>query len=151
EQMPEPLRNERSSTVPVAAVIATYKRPVELQRLLAGLAAGIRRPARVIIVDNAASPETIAMARSCGLNAEVIPLSSNPGPGAAWKCGMETAWQCEDIEWFWVMDDDVLIGPDVLMKLLATGRDADAVAPLLTDHDGNVWGFPEPVDPELRG
>ncbi len=133
---------------PVAAVIATYRRPAELQRLLSGLAAGSVQPDLVMIIDNAASPETAALAQASELNVRIISLPSNPGPGAAWKCGMEHAW--EAAEWFFVLDDDVVIGPRVLEQLLAAGRHADVVAPLLSDSEGNVWAFPEPANPALR-
>ncbi len=137
----------------VAAIIVTHRRPEELRRLLEGLAAQEPRPALVVVVDNAADARTPEIVRTFPGASEMIALPGNPGPGAAWKCGMEHALTVPRITHLWALDDDVAAPPGILGRLLSGMEKGggEVIAPLLSDADGRLWGFPEPADPALRG
>ncbi len=125
---------------PLAALTVTHRRPQELKRLLDSLAASSRPPDLCVISDHAPDGTTAAMATQSSLNIKVLEDSSNPGPGAGWSnaaSGLEKA----DLLF---LDDDVVLPPDGIEKMVRLLSNADAVAPLLADSEGLLWGFPEP-------
>ena len=134
----------------VAALIAAYRRDAELERLLKTLANGVQRPARVYVADSAASETTREACRRS--DAEWIPVPINRGPGPAWNAALEAALSDNSLTHFLVLDDDVVPPPDALEKMLSDMSSAKvgAVAPLLFDEKGKLWGFPEPREVELR-
>ncbi len=141
----------------IAAVIVTYRRPLELRRLLMSLAAGTERPILTVIVDNAGDDPDAAMPLAeSALPGLWVPIPGNPGPGAGWKRGMEIALeQLGQVDFFLLLDDDVVIPPEALAGLVQAAhrgeqRTAGAVAPLLEDADRRLWAFPEPRRPEQR-
>lgn len=134
----------------VAALVATYRRDPELARLLGALQAADLPPAKVFIADNAASGETRDL---CGRRgAEWIPVPINRGPGPAWNAALEAALADPGFTHFLVLDDDVVPPPEALTALVDTMESASvcAVAPLLYDEKGMLWGFPEPREVPLR-
>jgi len=136
-------------------IIATYRRPVELRRLLVSFEAGSIFPALVVVADNAAAPETAELLGGISLPCVYLPLPENPGPGAAWKAGAERVWQergHRDEDWFLFCDDDILPDGDLLGRARESlaRDDWELAAPLLLDENGKVWGFPEPEEPALR-
>jgi GT2 family glycosyltransferase len=142
----------------VAACIVTYRREFELQRLLDCLSAGNPDLGVVIVVDNAAgesgAPTTVFPPSDSRFRYFRIP-SGNLGPGAGWKRAMEEALArfSDQLTHFWLLDDDVVVERNTLERLLEPTLcqfPADAVAPLLTDTNGRIWGFPEPVKNEIR-
>ena len=134
----------------VAALIAAYRRDAELERLLRALTAGTLAPARVLVADSAASAATRELCARMG--AEWIPVPINRGPGPAWNAALEAALPDASITHFLVLDDDVVPPADSLEKMISamSSSRAGAVAPLLFDAQGKLWGFPEPRDIELR-
>ena len=141
---------EKEQNPRVAALIAAYRRDAELERLLSALAEGTQRPACVYVADNASSEATREVCRRLG--AEWIPAPINRGPGPAWNAALETALNDTSLTHFLVLDDDVVPPPDGLEKMLSVMSSAKvgAVAPLLFDEKGKLWGFPEPREVELR-
>ncbi len=133
-----------------AAVIATYRREAELARLLEGLAGSTTPPDEVIVADNAASPQTAALCQRHG--AIWLPQQSNAGPGPAWNAALKQALSAPHCRQVLVLDDDVVLAPQAVehlaSALLQSG--AGACAPLLYDQEERLWGFPEPVAPDLR-
>jgi|688.fasta_scaffold286080_1 N-acetylglucosaminyl-diphospho-decaprenol L-rhamnosyltransferase len=134
----------------VAALIAAYRRDAELERLLRALTAGTLAPARIFVADNAASEATRDLCTRMG--AEWVPVTINRGPGPAWNAALEVALPDASITHFLVLDDDVVPPPDALEKMVSvmSSSRAGAVAPLLFDENGKLWGFPEPRDVALR-
>jgi len=134
----------------VAALVATYRRDPELARLLGALQVAASPPAKVFVADNAASEPTRDLCRGCG--AEWIPVPINRGPGPAWNAALESALADPDFTHFLVLDDDVVPPPEALDVLVDTMDSAGvyAVAPLLYDEKGMLWGFPEPREVPLR-
>ncbi len=137
----------------IAAVIAAYRRDPELSRLLEGLFAGSRRPDLVVVVDNAALESTReTVARFAGVH--YVASERNIGPGDAWRRGMGVAdGLAGGRPWHYlVLDDDVVVAGDALEQMVSVAVQAGAgmVAPLLSDAEGRLWGFPEPADVGLR-
>lgn len=136
-------------------IIATYRRPRELARLLDGLQNGALQPAGVIVADNAASDEVRALLSRYSIPSVWLPLPDNPGPGAAWSAGAEHFIQHPfpgAAEFLVFCDDDIVVDRN-LLALAAQAFDSqkwDLAAPLLIDNGGNVWGFPEPLDATQR-
>ncbi|MBJ7258353.1 MAG: glycosyltransferase family 2 protein [Chthoniobacterales bacterium] len=134
----------------VAAVIATYRRDRELGRLIEALKAGTLPPARIDVADSADSEETRGLCARMG--ARWIPLPINRGPGPAWNAAIAAALADDSVTHLLVLDDDVVPPADALETMLrvAGGTGSGAVAPLLFDEKGALWGFPEPQEPALR-
>lgn len=137
----------------IAVAVATYRREPELRRLLNALAAS-RRPVtgKVFVADNAASPTTKDVCAAAPLPCEWLPLEENRGPGPAWNHAIRAALASDQTTHVLVVDDDVVPPPETLDILLEALRfsGAAAAAPLLSDARGNLWGFPEPREIELR-
>lgn len=139
----------------VVAVIVTYRRSFELGRLLEGLSRSETHLLGCIVVDHAADPASMEIPSKFGPNFIVLPDVTNPGPGAGWARGAKFAFEhfgSAHVTAIWYLDDDVVIGPEVLGTLLTEiGRaKADSIAPLLEDSNGFLWAFPEPLEPSLR-
>jgi glycosyltransferase involved in cell wall biosynthesis len=134
----------------VAAAVATYRRDKELGRLLSALRNGHTAPAAIYVADNASSQETKGVCTSAG--AKWLPRPVNNGPGAAWNAAVTAALADPEITHILVLDDDVVPPPDALEVMLAEMDRAacGAIAPLLFDAKDCLWGFPEPLERELR-
>jgi N-acetylglucosaminyl-diphospho-decaprenol L-rhamnosyltransferase len=141
---------KQSPAPKVAAAVATYCRSRELGRLLSALQSGEAAPAEVYVADNASSEETKGICLAAG--AKWLPRPVNNGPGAAWNAAVTAALADPEITQILVLDDDVVPPPEALKVMLAFMESADcgAVAPLLFDASGTLWGFPEPRERELR-
>lgn len=136
----------------IAVAIATHQREPELARLLSALAASnMPFAGGIFVADNAASPDTQAVCDAAPVPAVWLPRSFNNGPGPAWNTAAAAALADTDVSHILVLDDDVIPPPETVEILLeAMGRSAGVAAPLLFDGNGQLWGFPEPVDPEDR-
>ncbi|GEM_PF-51812 len=135
----------------VAAVVATYKRPEELTRLLQSLK-GTPTPLAVVVVDNADDPATAAVVEAARGWLEVVRLV----PGENLGCGGGLAYgEAEAIKrfgnrltHFWVMDDDTEVLPGALEVLLAAMEKEKAVVatPLVLNSAGEINWFPGLLD-----
>jgi GT2 family glycosyltransferase len=138
--------------MPVIAAIVTHRRPAELERLLRGLAASTVPLAGCVISDHAPGGDTQRIASITPFETVVREDTSNPGPGAGWAEAAQLGLvKFPDADAVWFLDDDVVIAPDTLAILLQEAAGAQAIAPLLEDDTGKLWGFPEPIPKELRG
>ena len=127
----------------VVAVIVTWRRERELERLLASLEKSSIPLHGCVVMDHAGTlPEEFA-GRSFPVR--IVQDVSNPGPGAGWANGSRIAREFFGTSDFWYLDDDVVIPPDTLEILLREKGGATAICPLLEDSAGKLWGFPEPV------
>jgi len=138
----------------VVAVIVTCRRPAELARLLRGLRDSEPSAPRAVVVDHAADGVAARLVGEILPGSVVVGDPSNPGPGAGWANGTERAFAeyGEAVKAIWYLDDDVVVAPDTLAILLREmGRGGgDSIAPLLSDAEGKLWAFPEPVPVDLR-
>ena len=133
----------------VVAVVVTYRREKELVRLLDGLAQSTVPLLGCIVVDHSPDNSLHDIAASQPLHIHLLENPDNPGPGAGWAAGAKEALSRfgSSMDAVWYLDDDVVIAPQILEVLLGAMKQASAcaVAPLLEDASGNLWGFPEPL------
>lgn len=142
---------EMIKTTFVAAVVVTYRREAELARLLVSLKQSSRVPDFTVVVDNAALVSTRAAVESAEIATYYVACPENAGPGAGWKRGMETALECHpQVSHFLVLDDDVVLPPNAIERLLEASEKAAIICPLLLDDQDAVWAFPEPKEEALR-
>ncbi|MBN8711260.1 MAG: glycosyltransferase family 2 protein [Verrucomicrobia bacterium] len=137
----------------VVAVVVTYRRLPELTRLLECLGRSTVPLLGCVISDHSPDGSVAEVARRIDtLEVVVREDASNPGPGAGWSNAAQTAIAHfgERVTALWYLDDDVVPEPDCLEILCRDIGSANAIAPLLSDTEGNLWAFPEPEEPELR-
>lgn len=144
--------NPTAPTACVAAAIATHRREKELERLLLTLQkSSVPFSGGIFVADNASSPETKSL---CEENAGTtwIPRPVNNGPGPAWNTAIAKALENPRVTHVLVLDDDVVLPPETLKKLLGAMEtsSAGAAAPLLFDGNNRLWAFPEPREATLR-
>ena len=132
----------------VVAVIVTWRRERELERLLASLERSSFPLDGCVVMDHAGTgPESFAR-RSFPVR--IVQDTTNPGPGAGWANGARIAGEVFGKPDVWYLDDDVVAPPGTLEILLREKKTAVAICPLLEDDEGRLWGFPEPVSKPAR-
>lgn len=102
----------------------TYKRQELLKKLCDSFFLLKTKPHNIIIVDNENSDITKMMCHELNvqlnqLNCTVhyLPLEQNTGGAGGFSRGVRMAYELGD-DWFWLMDDDVLILEDAVDKVL---------------------------------
>lgn len=107
----------------VFAVVLTYNRKDLLKRSLDAIYAQTRRCDAVIVIDNASSDGTESMLLAAGYpGLQLYVLSHNIGASGGFSAGFRLAFQ-EGADFVWMMDDDVIAGPEALQRLM----EADAL------------------------
>jgi rhamnopyranosyl-N-acetylglucosaminyl-diphospho-decaprenol beta-1,3/1,4-galactofuranosyltransferase len=142
--------DEMSPNAPrVIAVITTYKRPVELRRLLSSLAASVNDGlAATVVIDNAEDRETAEVAaRTWPFPVRYFPQQVNKGHGAGHAIGIRACLEDPNASHIWLIDDDAEALPDTLRYLLedATAAKAGAAVPLLENSRGEIAWYPGPL------
>lgn len=137
-----------SSLRKVVAVIVTWRRERELERLLASLENSSHPLHGCVVMDHAGTVPGEFARRS--FPTKILPDTSNPGPGAGWANGARFAEEFFGKTDLLYLDDDVVLPRDALEVLLREKRGAGVVCPLLEDTRGSLWAFPEPVRREDR-
>lgn len=129
----------------VVAVVATYRRAVELERLLKSLEQSQVPLHGIVVTDNATDPATAeALARST-IPHHLVQPGENLGCGGGLRRAEEaTAKEFPDYTHIFILDDDVVVPPDTLGGLLeATVAMKTGVAcPLAHDADQKLGWFP---------
>jgi GT2 family glycosyltransferase len=138
----------------VAALVATYRRPRELARLLDSLAMIERGLTTVIVVDNGASAETEAVVNAARCPAQYVNAGRNLGCGGGLRLAGERALADARVTHLLILDDDAILPPETLTQLGAAleREHADLAYPLVVDEGGRIgWlpGFPRSAR-ELR-
>ena len=130
----------------VAALIATYRRPRELQRLLQSLAQVDGGIDAVIVVDNEGSEEVRALVEKTYAGAHYLNPGANVGCGGGLKLAEEHALQMRGagLTHLLILDDDAVLQPGTLTALAgAMERErADLAYPLVTGERGRVGWLP---------
>lgn len=125
----------------VAAVVVTYRRPELLMQCLRALQAQTHPVDEIIVVDNASGDGTAERVRKEFPEVTLRVLSENRGGAGGFHEGMRIATE-RDVDWIWVMDDDVEPELDALEALFASGKHEDddtvALASLKVGTDGRV-------------
>jgi len=128
----------------VVAVVVTWRRERELERLLASMAQSSVPFQGCVVMDHAGTVPGEISARFPFPIRRVQDLS-NRGPGAGWANGARIAREVFGETDLLYLDDDVVLPPDALEILLREKHGASAICPLLENDRGELWGFPEPV------
>jgi len=138
----------------IAAAVVTYRRHAELRRLLDCLSRSTLPLAGCIVSDHAAEGIAERLASDYAMPIHSLEDPSNPGPGAGWANAASHAFLRfgADLDAIWFLDDDVAPPANALEVLYSEMRRAGAlaIAPLLEDSAGELWGFPEPCAKPLR-
>lgn len=135
------------SPADVTVVVAAYRRPALLGRLLASLQTETPSLKTVIVVDNGGDlAEVIARAP---VPARRIDPGTNLGCGGGVARGLREALANPACTHVWVLDDDAAVIPGALAAMLAAqaGSGAGAVVPLVVDAAGFVAWYPGPLEP----
>lgn len=168
-----------TSTLPapidkLAIVVVTYKRQELLANLFDSMTELTAAPWRIVIVDNENSRETEAMCTafnerlanlwgidtgqpdSQGGTDRVIyaPQLENGGGAGGFSAGTKCAYDL-GAQWFWVMDDDVLVIPEGIERLAKWTDRYDVIQGSRLDFDGGAFfwqyqlilslGIPNPI------
>ncbi|MFR0557284.1 glycosyltransferase [Pseudoscardovia radai] len=138
----------------LAIVIVTYNRPKAMEELFDNLRRLDVHPWRIIVVDNANDSAmrsaTVDFGRSIAAlwdddewtgdprtdRVVYMPRSKNLGPAGGFNAGMKKAYKL-GAEWFWLLDDDVLVDIDALEKLAAWMPAHDMIQGVRIDTDDN--------------
>ena len=102
----------------VVAVVVAWNRQELLSETLAGLAAQNRPADAVVVIDNASTDGSAALAASHPVVTEVVGLPTNTGGAGGFAAGIARAVAHHDAELVWVMDDDTVPTPGALAALL---------------------------------
>jgi rhamnopyranosyl-N-acetylglucosaminyl-diphospho-decaprenol beta-1,3/1,4-galactofuranosyltransferase len=142
---PGPSLTGDATTGPVVAVVVTHRRPQLLAESLAVLAAQTRPLDSVVVVDNAADPETAAVVAAADVATTYLASHRNLGGAGGFALGMLTALT-QGAAWVWCADDDGRPADEkVLATLLAcaTEHDLAEVSPAVVDKaDPERLAFP---------
>jgi len=131
----------KSSPLDVVAVLATYKRPQLLQRLLQSLEASTV-PVRVIVVDNACDTETQKVTTSSSLKTYYIPNAENLGVGGGLAKGEQFALDNLTFSHLLILDDDSVVYPDAVEQLWQAMEKHGAemaVPAILSEEEAVAW------------
>ncbi|GAA1943226.1 glycosyltransferase [Agromyces allii] len=112
----------------VVAVVVAYNRRDLLVEVLDGLAAQRTPVAKVVVVDNASTDDTIAVARAAGDLVDLTTLHRNTGGAGGFAAGMALALERHEPDWLWLMDDDTVPTEGALAALLAAVDGTEIVA-----------------------
>ena len=158
----------------LAIVVVTYKRQELLANLFDSMTELTATPWRIVIVDNENSRETEAMctafnerlANLWGIDTEqpdaqggtdrviYAPQVENGGGAGGFSAGTKCAYDL-GAQWFWVMDDDVLVIPEGIERLAKWTDRYDVIQGSRLDFDGGAFfwqyqlilslGIPNPI------
>lgn len=118
----------------ITAVLVAFNREKLLREALEALAAQRRPVDRLVVVDNASSDGSRAVAEELleawGERARFIPLEENTGGAGGFAVGIAAALTEQDVDWVWVMDDDTVPGPEALSGRSTRTRPTSVQAPM---------------------
>lgn len=133
----------------IIAITATYRRPVELARLLRSLANSCRPPHGIIVVDNGDDAATRATVETNPFASHYVAPGRNLGCGGGLNLGERKAFELfPELTHIWILDDDAVVHPDTLETLLTAmlREDARVAHPLTIAADGSLAWFPGLLD-----
>ena len=130
--------------VQVVAVVAAFKRPDLLRRLIASLESERGPLMGVVVVDNGGDPALERVLSASQLPCRRIDPGVNLGCGGGVARGLKEAFANPEVSHVWILDDDAMATPGVLtamLEALAASR-AGAAVPLVVDGKGKLGWFP---------
>lgn len=102
----------------VVAVVVAYNRRELLQQTLDALAAQTEAPGTVLVIDNASTDDSGALAHSHRVAPSVVTMPENYGGAGGFAAGIALAVADAGAHAVWIMDDDTMPEPDALRALL---------------------------------
>jgi GT2 family glycosyltransferase len=133
----------------VVAVIATFRRPKEVARLLAALELSSEPLHGIVVVDNSGDATTRDRVERSVIPHRYENAGENLGCGGGLKRAEETAMrEFPDLTHIWILDDDTVPEPNTLSTLLDAMQlsSAGAACPIASDAEGNLNWFPGLLD-----
>jgi GT2 family glycosyltransferase len=112
----------------VIAVVVTYNRLPLLLESLAALAAQVRRPDGIVVIDNASTDGTAEAVAPAHPDVRVVRLATNTGGAGGFAAGLHCAL-ADGADLVWLMDDDTVPEPGALDELLAARDRYDGPPP----------------------
>lgn len=103
----------------VVAVVVAWNRRDLLGRNLDGLAAQTRPCDAVVVVDNASTDDSAAVASAHPVVTEVVRMPTNTGGAGGFAAGIARAVVRHAADLVWIMDDDTVPTPGALAALLS--------------------------------
>lgn len=134
----------------IACVVVTYNRKKLLKRCIDAIAAQSFKPTTVFIVDNASTDGTIESVKEWGyynckrddIVYKYMLNSKNEGGAGGFYLGMKTAYDDNNYDGIWVMDDDGEPDKNCLSELVPYLDKYHYVAPIvLSDEDHVTCSF----------
>ncbi len=114
----------------VAAVIVTRNRQENLRHCLETLLAQTYPLSAVFVVDNSSTDGTAEMVKGEFSQAIYHRLPDNVGSGGGYRTGLGLAFE-QGASWLWAIDDEVVLEPDVLERMMARVAQPRRVADIL--------------------
>ena len=121
----------------VAAIILNSSRRDDTLECLASLAAGGCRRLRTLVLDCQSTDGSVAAIRSSYPDVQVIELEHNLGYAGNNNAGIQAALD-EGAEWVFVLNEDTVLAPDCLTRLMDVARSdprIGIVGPMVYHHD----------------
>jgi len=130
----------------IAVVVATYKRPAIVERMVGSLATE-SEVSVICIVDNGSEPELKPLLEKLDSRVRYIDAGSNLGCGGGLARGFSEALKDKSITHIWIVDDDAVIVSGCARRLLKAMEQAGAEVgvPLISGPDGKINSFPGPL------
>ena len=131
----------------VAIAIVTHNRFECLQRLLMSIRSLNHAVHSVWIVDNSSSDGTPQKIQNdLAPNFHLIELKENRGGAGGFNVAIGAASR-SGADWVWIMDDDVLVRPDGLDRLLTYKNESLCIHGVRLQPDGQVLPFEQWMNP----
>ncbi|WP_210480569.1 glycosyltransferase [Naasia sp. SYSU D00948] len=130
----------------IAAVVVSYNRSALLREALAALEAQTRPLDAIVIVDNASTDDSVAVARELAPEADLVELARNTGGAGGFAVGLSRAMNRHGADLVWLMDDDTVPTPTALEELLAARQRYGQDVALLASRVVWVNGADHPMN-----
>ncbi|WP_168916305.1 glycosyltransferase [Microcella flavibacter] len=108
------------------AVVVAFNRRDLLIEVLQALHDQTEPPASIVVVDNASTDDSSAVALAAGPLVDLVRLERNTGGAGGFAAGLAHALERHDPHWLWLMDDDTVPTATALERLRATAEEAGA-------------------------
>lgn len=124
----------------IAAIVVTYNRAELLKECLKALSSQTYPLKKVYIVDNASTDSTKDVISSfCQkLPIEILALNKNIGGAGGFHVGLKKAHGNNDLDGFWLMDDDGIPADDCLEELVKYMDKYPYICPLVLDVEDDT-------------
>jgi GT2 family glycosyltransferase len=135
----------------VIVIVAAYKRPKTLKRLLDSLS-GTSRLEQVIVIDNGQDEATKQVVVNSTLPVRYIDPGRNLNCGGGVRRGLEEGLKSAKATHFWIFDDDAAAHPQALDRLLEAMEKsaADVAVPIILDEQGQIGWPPDLLDKRAK-